>query len=169
MGSHLSAAAHDLRPNDALVDRLVQVHDRLANDDLVGMRDGEVALEPLLRGQHVVGRLHGERRGIHVEVADHFHLGNDLRQLAGVADHGVLVAGALHPVADDVGLAGLDGLEHRGDVRVRPDAQALVLAVAQTLLDHLGAHDGVERADVDLVRRIGEALQQCFREFQAVF
>ena len=127
--AQLGATMRDLRPDDALVHRFVQVHHRLADDDLVRVGDGEIALQPLLRGQNVIGRFDGEGRGVHVQMADHLHLVDDLGQLPRVADHRMLVARALHPVARLVRLACGDGLEHRGDVRMRPDAQALVLAI----------------------------------------
>ena len=135
--AELRALLHDLGPDDALFHGLEQVRDRLAHDDGVQLRDGEVRLQPLGGGQKQVGAEHRERRRVHEALHDVVEVRHDLIEAGGVAEHHVLVAGALDPHVDLVGVAVLHGLEHRGDVRHVPAQDALVLDGAAALHDLL--------------------------------
>ena len=134
--AHLGHLLHDLRPDEALFHRLEQVGDRLADDDGVQLRDDQVGFKPLGGGQQHIGAQHRERGRVHEDVADEVEVRDDLVEARGVAQHHVLVAGALEPRVDLVRIAVLHSLEHRGDERHVPVKQALVLLHAQAL-EHL--------------------------------
>ena len=147
----LGQASGQPGPVHALVDGLVEL--RAGTTDAVGVETvlSVVGLKPLGGGKHVVGQADARRGPVHVHVDVELGGHHGIVETLGIADHGQLVAGALDPDARTVGLAGLDGLEDRGDVRGKPVAQTLVLGVAQTcvglFLGHAQGMVGVMQAE----------------------
>ena len=123
----------DLAPHHDLVGGLEQVGHRLAHEVHVQALLRVRVLKPLAHGEYDVGRLGGEAGRVHVAVHDEVEFREGLDPRAGIAQRGHLVARALDPHLGLVGLAGKHGGKHRGNVAVHPAAQALVLAIAQTL------------------------------------
>ena len=94
-------------------------------------------LEPLAQREDQVGGLDVEGGQHRVLADDEVHLGEDVVPALGVAEHRELVARHIEPHARLEGLAGGDGLAHRGDVGVAPSVETLVVLHAQTILEQL--------------------------------
>ena len=92
---------------------------------------------------------------------DEVDLGEDVVPALGVTEHRELVARHVEPHARLEGLAGGDGLAHRGDVGVAPSVEALVVLHAQTVLEQLVegllgvGHSLAQSLDAFLVLSVG--------------
>ncbi len=157
--AQLRALLHDLGPDDALFHGLEQMGDRLAHDDGVQLRNGEVGLQPLGGWKQQVGAEHREGGGVHEALHHVVQLRHDLIETRRVAEHHVLVARPLDPHMDLVRVAILHGLEHRGDVRHIPAQDALVLDGAAALHHLLLGKQARRVAQLVLAGGRGELLE----------